>query len=228
METIMELDDLKTTWQALDRHLERRNAIDLQLFRDRKLDKARHSLRPLFWGQLMQMFLIGIPFILLAAALWTQAGTDATTLSMPLLAAGIFVHAYGVAAIALAGCTLGLIKTIDYSAPVLTIQKQLAKLRRFYVINGMIVGLPWWLMWVPVLMVLSGIAGVDLYARAPSVVWIGLGIGFAGLLATWWFHRWSRDPRRARLGKHLDDSITGGSIRKMQGILDEIGRFEQE
>lgn len=228
METIMELDDLKTTWQTLDRHLERRNAIDLQLFHDRKLDKARNSLRPLFWGQLLQMLLIGVPFVLLAAALWVQAGADAVTLSMPLLAAGIFVHAYGVAAIVLAGCTLGLIQSINYSAPVLTIEKQLAKLRRFYVFNSMMVGLPWWLIWVPVLMVLAGIAGVDLYAQAASVVWIGLGIGFAGLLATWWFHRWSRDPRRARLGKRLDDSATGGSILKMQGILDEIRRFEQE
>ncbi len=224
----MEPDDLKTTWQALGRQLELRNAIDLQLFRDRKLDKARNSLRPLFWGQLLQMLLIGLPFILLAATLWIQPRTGATALSIPLLAAGIFVHAYGIAAIVLAGCTLGLIKTIDYSAPVLTIQKQLAKLRRLYVINGMIVGLPWWLMWVPLLMVLSGIGGVDLYARAPSVVWIGLGIGLAGLLATWWFHHWSRDPRRAQLGKRLDDSVAGGSIRKMQGIIDEIGRFEQE
>jgi hypothetical protein len=142
--------------------------------------------------------------------------------------AGACVHAYGVAAIALAGSTMGLIRTIDYSLPVLDIQKQLLKLRRFYIINGMIAGLPWWFMWVPVLMVLAGLAGVDLYAKAPSVVWIGMGIGIAGLFATWWFHRWSRSPRRPRLAKAMEDSVTGGSLRKAQAILGEISHFEAE
>ncbi|MET0580504.1 MAG: serine/threonine protein kinase [Pseudoxanthomonas sp.] len=191
----MELDELKATWQALDHRLAQHNRIGMELFKEKKLEKARTSLRPLFWGQLAQMLLIGLPFVLLAGSLWMSLEGRPP---LPLLLAGIFVHAYGVATIALAGCTMGLIRTIDYSAPVLGIQKQLARLRRFYIVNGMIAGLPWWLMWVPVLMVLSGLAGVDLYARAPSVVWIGLGIGVAGLLATWWFHRWSRSGRRPR------------------------------
>ncbi len=221
----MELDELKAAWQALDRSLARHNRINLELFKEKKLEKARASLRPLFWGQLAQMLLIGLPFVLLAGCLW--AGLDSRP-PLPLLLAGIFVHAYGVATIALAGCTMGLIRTIDYSAPVLAIQKQLAKLRRFHIVNGMIAGLPWWLLWVPVLMVLSGLAGVDLYARAPSVVWIGLGIGIAGLLATWWFHHWSRSADRPKLAKAMEDSVTGGSLRKAQRIVDEISQFEKE
>ncbi len=228
MDTTMELDELKTAWQTLDKRLQLHNALALQNYRDARLDKARRGLHPLLWGQTVQMLLIGLPFVLLAACLWIRTGTSVQPLPWTTLVAGIFVQAYGVAAIALAGCTIGLIRTIDYSVPVLAIQKQLAKLRRFYIINGMIVGLPWWLMWVPVLMVLCGLGGVDLYARAPSVVWIGLGIGIAGLLGTWWFHRWSRQPRRARLGKRLDDSVAGSSIRKAQALLDEIAEFERE
>ena len=53
-------------------------------------------------------------------------------------------------------------------------------------------------------------------------------IGAAGLLATWAFHRWSRSPARAGLGRRLDEAAAGGSIRAMQGVLDEIARFEQE
>jgi hypothetical protein len=225
MENIMELDELKATWQALDRRLEQNNRINLELFKEKKLEKARTSLRPLFWGQLVQMLFIGLPFVLLAGCLW--AGLESRP-SLPLLLAGIFVHVYGVATIALAGCTMGLIRTIDYSAPVLAIQKQLAKLRRFYIINGMIAGLPWWLMWVPVLMVLCGLVGVDLYAKGPSVVWIGLGIGIAGLLATWWFHRWSRSAKRPKLAKAMEDSVTGGSLRKAGRILSELEQFEKE
>ena len=227
MDTTMELDELKQAWRTLGRQLERHDAIQLRLYRDSKLDKARSSLRPLVFGQLMQL-LFGLPFLLLAVALWTRAGASSLPLPWTTLAAGIFVHAYGLATVVLAGLTLGLIGTVNYSAPVVVIQKQLARLRRFYIFNGMIVGLPWWLMWVPVLMVLGGLGDVDLYARAPSMVWTGLGIGVAGLLGTWWFHRWSRQPARLRLGKRLDESCTGGSIRKAQALLEEIAEFERE
>ena len=219
----MELDELKVTWQALDRKLQQSNAIQLQLFKDGRLKGMRSSLRPLFWGQVVQL-LFGIPFLALAVLLWSS-GHD---LPAHVIAAGIVVHAYGVAVIAFSGMMLGLILGLDYSAPVLGIQKQLAHLRRVYVINGMVAGLPWWFLWVPVLMVLTGLGGGDLYAMAPSVVWIGLGIGAAGLLATWWFHRWSRSPQRPRLAKAMEDSVTGGSLRKAQAILREIAQFEAE
>jgi hypothetical protein len=227
MENIMELDELKAAWQSLDRRLEQQNAISLLLLKDDRTRRMRSSLRPLFWGQLLQM-LFGLLFVALAASLWIRAGSAPSDLPRHVLLAGVFVHAYGVAAIALAGCTMGLIRTIDYSLPVLGIQKQLLKLRRLYLVNGMIAGLPWWFMWVPVLMVLLALAGGDLYAKAPSVVWIGMGIGIAGLLATAWFHRWSRSPQRPRLAKAMEDSMAGSSLRKAQAILGEISRFEAE
>jgi hypothetical protein len=227
MDTTMELDDLKQAWQALDKRLQQQNALALHAYRDRQADKARRGLRPLVWGQAVQM-LFGLLFVLLAAALWASTGALPQPLPWTTLAAGVFVHGYGVATIVLAGCTIGLARAIDYSAPVVGIQKQLAKLRRFYIVNGMVAGLPWWLMWVPVLMVLSGLGGVDLHARAPALVWGGLGIGIAGLLGTWWFHRWSRRPGQARLGQRLDDGAAGGSIRKATQLLDELSRFEQE
>ncbi len=226
MDTTMELNDLKQAWQTLDKGLQQQNTLALRAYRDRQADKARRGLRPLLWGQVAQMF-FGVLFVLLAAALWARTGASPQPLAWTTFAAGIFVHGYGVATIVLAGCTIGLAMAIDYSAPVVGIQKQLAKLRRFYIVNGMVAGLPWWLMWVPVLMVLSGLGGVDLYARAPSVVWIGLGIGIAGLLGTWRFQSWSRQPARAPLGQRLEDGAAGGSIRKAQRVLDEIVDFER-
>ena len=222
METIMEPDELKHIWQALGRQLERQEAIHLQLFRERKLQRARGSLHPLFWGQIVQI-LFGCLFLLLATLFWSVGPHPAHV-----VLAGIVVHAYGIGTIIVAGMTLGAIRRIDYAAPVVAIQKQLASLRRLYLVNGMVAGLPWWFLWVPGLLVLAALGGHDLYATAPAMVWIGLGIGVAGLLATWAFHRWSRSPARAGLGRRLDDAAAGGSIRAMQGVLDEIARFEQE
>ncbi|WP_242108435.1 serine/threonine protein kinase [Luteimonas aquatica] len=218
----MDPDELKSAWQSLDRRLQQHNAIHLQLFRDSRLDKARSRLRPLFWGQIAQI-LFGLAFVLLAGVLWSRQ-PDAPHLVI----AGVLVQLYGIVTIALAGGTLGKISAIDYAAPVLTIQKQLGALRQFYMHNGMVIGLSWWVLWVPVIMVLAGVTGGDLYARSPLTVWCGLGVGVLGLLATWGFHRWAHHPSRARLGQRLDDNAAGGSIRRTQSLVEEIARFEQE
>jgi len=218
----MELDDFKTAWQSLDRRLQQQHQLNLQVFRQGKLDRMKSGLRPLFWGQIVQM-LWGLAFIAMAALLWSQKPESA-----PVIVAGVIVHAYGVVCVILAGVTLGQMARIDYSAPVLDIQKQLAKVRRSYIVSGMVAGLPWWFMWLPVLMVLLALAGVDLYARAPSLVGMGALVGVAGLLATWWFHHWSRHPSRPRLARAMEDSITGGSLRKAKAQLDELMQFERE
>lgn len=223
MESIMELDDLKQAWQTIDRRLEQHNTLQLHVLRDRKLDTLRRRLRPLAWGQAIQM-LVGVLTVMLSVAFWTQHRTEPH-----LLVAGIVMHVYGVAMIAIGGITLGWLSRFDYAAPVLTMQKQLAGVRRIYVIGGMCIGLPWWALWVPALMVfLKAIFGADIYLNMPSFVWINSGVGIAGLLATGWFHRWSRQPNRPRLARMVEDSLTGRSLRKAQGVLDELRQFEQE
>ncbi|MBD9469574.1 serine/threonine protein kinase [Pseudoxanthomonas sp. PXM01] len=223
----MEPDDLKLAWQTLSRRLERHDALQTHVLLEQRKQKALNSLRPLFWGQVVQT-LFGIPFILLASLLWIHGGQSADGLPWTTIVAGIVVQLYGIATIAMAGQTLLRIREIDYAQPIVDIQKRLATLRRTYLVNGMLAGLPWWFLWVPLLMVLAGLGGTNLYARAPSVVWIGLGVGAAGLAATAWFHRWSRDPARPRLAKAMEDSVTGGSLRRAQAQIDEVARFETE
>jgi len=223
MDTSMELDELKTAWRTLDRRLERQNALNLQRFVDGRLDKLRSRLRPLYWGQLAQM-MTGVLLVLFAVGFWTRY-REVTHL----LLAGIILHVYGVLMIICGGVTLGLMSRIDYAAPVLAIQKQLATVRRLYIRSGTLVGLAWWLLWMPFMMVLLMVLfGADLYADAPSVIYSGSAVGILGLIATWWFHRWSRDPRRPRLARFVDDSMTGDSLREAQAHLDEIARFERE
>ena len=55
MDTIMELDDLKQAWQALDKRLEQQNTLNLHLFKQSRLDKMKSGLRPLVWGQAIQI-----------------------------------------------------------------------------------------------------------------------------------------------------------------------------
>lgn len=224
----MENDELMATWALLGKQLERQSALQWQQLRERRLERVRGSLWPLRIGQVLQILLLGVPFMLLAALLWHPAGHALAPLPVSVLLAGIVVHAYGVAVTVMAGCTLGMIGKIDYAAPVLDIQKQLEKVRRMYIVNGMLAGLPWWFLWVPITIVLSALAGIDLHARSPETVWAGLGIGVLGLVATAAFHRWSRDPRRPKLAKTLDDGVTGASLRKARLRLEELQAFERE
>ncbi len=223
MDNIMELDELKAAWQTLDRRLQQHNDINLALFKERKLEKARSSLRGLFWGQLLQV-LLGVGLILLGVACWTR-NTDIAGL----LATGIIVHAFGVITVVAAGITLGLMGTIDYSAPVLKIQKQMAMLLRFYNVNSNVCGLPWWIMWVLVVVAFSGLGEVQPQAATPAWIWISLAIGVVGLLATVGFMAWQRrKPAKTSLGDEVRMADGADGIRRSQRILDEIARFEKE
>lgn len=222
METTMEFDDMKAAWQTLDRRIEQQHALNLQLFRDSRSDKARTGLRPLYWGQVAQIF-YGVLMILLGVSVWRSHS------EIPqLFVSGIIVHVYGVVAIMLAGITLGMIRRLDYSAPVLAIQKQIAQLRSFYVRSGMIVGLSWWLFWIPfVACFFAWLAGVDVFANMGGAIGWSAGVGVAGLLATWGFHRWAERSGHVRWVKAMNDNMGGSSLRKVQALLDEIKRFEQ-
>ena len=93
------------------------------------------------------------------------------------------------------------------------------------VLAQLLVGLPWWFLSAPLLVVLTRGA---VLADAPAAIWIQLAIGAAGLLATAWFHRWANRPQRAALGRRLEAGAAGGSIRRAQAALEEISRFEQD
>ncbi|KWV11429.1 hypothetical protein [Xanthomonas translucens] len=213
----MHPDELKHAWQALERRLQRHDDLHLQHLLDRRV---RGSLRPLLWGQLLQLP-FGLGCIALTGLLWSRGGT----LPAPLIAAGVAVHTYGVIAVAMACIVLGRLLPLDYSAPVLQIQRQIAHTRRCYVRSAVVCGLSWWLLWVPLLMLLGALAGIDLQARAAGLVWTGLGVGVAGIAASVWLYRWSRRPGRPRLTRIVDDLLGGSSLRQASRLLEEAERF---
>lgn len=213
---------MKSVWQEMNRRMEQQQRLSWQVLHEAKLAKARHSLWPLFFGQLVQM-IIGVLVIVLAVAYWSSHRDVPHR-----LVAGIIVHVYGVLLIMLGGITLAKMRAIDYSEPVTTIQKHLGHLRRFYILNGMIVGLPWWVLWVAFMQVVFGLLGADLYRNSPETVWGSIIVGIAGLTGTYIFHKWSRQPHRSDLAKALDDSATGGSLVRAGRFIEQVAEFEKE
>lgn len=219
MEPTMELDDFKSAWQALDARLERHDRLQVELLRERRMDQARRNLRPLHIGLLFQA-LLGLGLVVLGVACWKR------NLDVPgLLASGIVLHAFGVLNIAFAGILTGLAAGMDLAGPVLAIQKRLRLLLRVQTLNSNLCGAPWWILWVVVVIGFAGLAPTPHAGTTPAWIWINLGIGLAGTLATW---AWSARAARKPDGLHtrIDDG-TGGIRRNLQ-LLDDLERFERD
>ena len=215
----MELDDLKLAWQTLDARLARLDQVQLDLLQERRFDRARRNLRPLLVGMALQA-LLGLGLVLLGVACWTR-NPDVPGL----LLSGLALHAFGVMHIALAGIVAGLASTLDYGASVLAIQKRLRLLLRMQVFNSNACGAPWWIMWVVVVIGVAGLSPAPASAATPAWIWISLGIGAIGTVATWaWTARAARkpDPLYAR----IDDGADG--IRRNLRLFDDIERFERD
>lgn len=222
MDTHMDNPELKATWLALDRRLQKQQTIDLLLLKDSHSSRMRSTLRPLLIGQVCQM-LFGLVLLLLAVAYWTAHLDQPVQLTM-----GLILHGYGIVCIVLAGITIGRIGKVDPSQPVVKAQRALAGLRRFYVINGIITGLSWWFIWMPATTVIFGLLGSDQSGLTFGFYLPGTLLAIVGLLATWWFHHWSRSPKRPRLAKTMENSVIGGSLQKAQRMMDELAAFEGE
>lgn len=214
----MEPDALKAAWRTLDARLARHDDLQLELLRAHRLDAARRGLRPLVWGQVLQMAL-GIGLIVLGVACWTR------NLHVPgLFATGLVLHAFGVLTTALAGLVLALAGTIDYTAPVTKIQRRMDRLLRLQSLNSNACGAPWWIMWLLVVVGFAGTGHAGATARTPAWIAWSLGIGVAGLLATWAWAAW-----RAR---HGDEARTHGDgtdgIRRGRRMIEDLRKFETE
>ena len=219
MDTHMELDDFKAAWQTLDARLARQDALQLELLRGQKQAQARRHLRPLLFGMALQA-LLGIGLVLLGVGCWRN------NLDVPgLLAAGIALHAFGVLHIAFAGIVAGLASSLDYAAPVLSIQKRLRQLLRIQVLNSNVCGAPWWVLWVLVVIGFAGLSPARLPGPTPTWIWISLAIGIAGTLATWWWSaRRTRGPRD--LLARMDDGADG--IRRNLRLFEDLQAFERD
>ena len=218
----MELNELKSTWQALEKALERGNQLSAAMWRQQKLDAANKSLRPLKLNQVFQIF-FGVLFILLAGLLWSTKPT-----AVSVILGGIFVQAYGIGCVMTAGMVFSSLRRIDYAAPVVDVQSGLARVRRAYGICVLVAGLSWWFLWIPLLMLLTGLVHINLYAHAPSVIWIGMAIGVVGLLGTYGMYVYSQRSSNVQLRQFIERAAFGRSLHNALQQLKEVRTFEEE
>ena len=214
----MELDDMKLAWAGLDQRLDKQYALNFQLLRDGKLDKARRGLRPLVWGQAIQLT-VGVLVTIWAGAFWATRWHV-----VHLLICGLLVHLYGILLIVFAARVLYLIQRLDYAAPVVVIQRQLADLRSWRVrVEAPVDRVLGCFIWIPVTWMSLAWYGIDLWS--PGFMLWAIASSLVGLAAVVWV-LWLM--RRAGMARKIEDNAAGRSLQKAEAMLVDIARFEQE
>ena len=217
----MELDELKQQWQALDRKLDRSIALNLRLLTEKRTRKTKLRLVPVLLLQPFQI-VIGLAMTIFFARFWIMnLGT------WPLVISGVFLHALSVGLVIDAVVRTLLIVRINYAAPVVTIQRYLALMRRWEIRSFK---WSWVAVWLapPALLIVGAklTAALNLWNVAPNaVIYTAIG-SVVGVSLSYLFDLWTR--RSPRLGAAMDSMYVGYSIAGAQKYLDEIDDFARE
>lgn len=239
METTMELDDLKSAWQALDRHTQQQSALNLHLYLERKLDKVRSRLRPMQVGLWLRI-LSAVALIVVSAMTWPNY-----TAYPLIVVCGVAIQLYGILACILSARCLWMIGEIDIAQPVLRIQQALAHLRAFHLRTSFWLGNAWWVLWVAFLpllvvwttstpslttpLIVDGIATHETLLDTLGHAWRNLAY-FAVpcllmMVLTFWLYRLWQKKWPASFARFERQSARG--LADAMDTLREIQRFEQ-
>lgn len=218
MDNSLELHELRQAWKELDQRLRHQQDLNLQLATGDRVRRAKARLWPLLAGQSLQA-LAGVAMTVFFARFWIAH------LHEPLaLACGLLMHAWSVALVVSAVVELLLAVRINYAQPVLTIQKYLGLLRYWRTRVTPLLGLAFWVLWLPLVEVLAKWAtGADIGLR--FMAW-NLAVGIAGFAATlWWFRHLRR--RASRIADAIDADNAGCGVQGAEALLAEIRAFER-
>lgn len=215
----MELDELKASWQRLDQRVQDLTAINRRLLMDHVVRKARWRLAPWIVGALANIA-IGLFFAIGSGSFWSSH-LD----SPPALVAGISVHVVSILFIVIGVGRLALVGRIDFTRPVLDIQRTLACMQRWeaWSFHAVWIGI---CLVVPAIMIAIAMVlmsqgawdRVPLYFVVNFVLWVAVAVIPVLVYA------WSR-RRGGRFAKWLDALLASYSITRARATFDEIDDF---
>lgn len=213
----MDNDALKLAWQAMEQRLDQQQVLLRRVANERVRGPLRMQAGTAL-GIALCAGLLGFQamrVLLLAALPWHILLSALAVLGMAL-------------ACAIAAVRMLWLLRIDYDGPIAEVQRALARLRRMCIRTGWMVGVPFWIMWVPLVLVGWYPKGVDLYAARPQVVWSWLAFGALGMVATAALGGWARRRAGSRLARWVDWAFAGPYVEQATASLEEIARFERE
>ena len=217
MDADTELDALRRQWREMQEKLDVQRALGLQLLTENRVGRARARLRPLLAGQVLQT-IVGVACTVFFARFWIAHVEEPVA-----LVSGLLMHAWSVALLVSAVVEILLVLRINYAQPVLTIQKYLGVLQFWRTRRAPLLGLAFWVLWLPLVEVLlRHFTGADIPAR---FLWANVAFGLVGFGVTLWLFRRLR-RRGHRIADAIDADNRGCGIDGARALLADIRRFE--
>lgn len=220
----MELEDLKNVWKTNEKKLDRNWQLNLHLLRTINIRSTRSKMRRLSWivGITLAFYVLStIIFIRLAILNWSEIEVAVSCILIALWTLSIYIGSVH---------QMEMISKIDYAAPVLELQKRLARLRTITV-NYFRMGFwitPFYMVFI--VMIFKLILGVNIIAVGdPNWLMGNLIVSLVFLVLTIWGYRklHSKNMNKTWMKKLISGS-GGKQIVAAIEYLEEIEQFENE
>jgi hypothetical protein len=220
----MELEDLKTAWDQLERRVEIAETKLQTYSEQRAVGSLKRRVMHLTAGQFIQAVL-WVFAIAVAAPFWIEHRHV-----LHLLIAGLTLHLYGIGVVCICVLQILVMGQIYYTESVVLCQRRILRLQRLRILTGLALGLPWWVLWIPVTMVgAERWMGIDLYQVSPGWIHLSLVVGWAGMAATVGVARYLADnPPESKAVRNLVDGLSGQRLARAIRQFDEVQRFASE
>lgn len=215
----MELDELKASWQHLDQRVQELTLINRTLMLDAAVRRARRRLTPLLAGAATNVF-IGA-FFALASGWFIGTHRDTPFVLIPALVLQMTSLVY----LSIGVGRLMLARRIDFTLPVLEIQRSLAAMQKWEAWS-------WVSMWVgsslilPAMLVAVVIVthGTPAWEHMPEMVLVNSIVWIVTALVPVLVYFISR-RRRGRFAAWMDSHLTSHSIAAARAAIAEIDEF---
>lgn len=219
----MELDDLKTRWEAQDRKLDAVLRLNARALDAAARRAAGPVLRPLAAGLVVELVLNALLVLLTGSFLADNVATP--RFAIP----GAFLH---LVAIGLLGTTirqLVFLRAVDWSAPVLDLQRRIAavRLERVRTIAAIFLLSP--LLWAMLFVVAFRLVGVDAWS-AFGVRYVAGNVAF-GLVAlaagAWAAQSIGARASTSSRARAFVDALAGRQLARAAEEVAALARFEE-
>jgi hypothetical protein len=230
----MNIDEIKNIWAEHDRKLDRLIQVNVSAMRELRVTRTRSSLQRLAVGIAIELAIAAIAILWLGNFIAGHPGEPA------FLVPALLVDLASVAFAASCIRQLAAIGGLEYSRPVVDVQRALERLRILRIRTTKWSFVAGCLLWAPLLVVFArGAAGIDLYriaaiagASDPNVpAWIIANMAFGlalALIVVWISKRFGSRLSASPLLKGLLDDIAGRSLTDALQSLDALAQFETE
>jgi hypothetical protein len=218
----MELDELKRTWDSMNRKLDASLTLNGQLVRRSLLTGSGSALQRLGIGNAASL-LMNIVLVLIAGSVLADSTESARTFIPALL-----LHLASIAALAMSIHQRIALHAIDLGESVVSIQKKLERLRslRLLELQWILISSP--LLWILGLLVTArSFLGIDLLRDGPrDWVLANLGFGIAVIVVARWAA--GRISMATPRGQRLLDALAGRALHDARQTLQALKEFERE